>query len=54
MQCKFILLWKNIDSENSPSPRYSFAFTNYIIDSNEYFAVFGGQSLDINDNNLYM
>jgi hypothetical protein len=46
--------WSKIDTINSPSPRYSFGFAAYVIDSNEYFAVCGGSLIQGEDNTLYM
>lgn len=38
--------WSYIETKNPPSIRQGFAYTSYIKDGNEYFAMFGGESQD--------
>jgi hypothetical protein len=46
--------WQQIRTKNTPSPRSDFGFVNYDDGVNEYFAVYGGLTVDGDDNNIYM
>lgn len=48
------LSWEKVTLVDEPEPRYRFGYTNYIKNSIEYFAIFGGSVISGEDNNLYM
>lgn len=46
--------WIEMNTKNAPSVRAGFAYTSFIKDNIEYFAVFGGLLLYMEDNNLIL
>ncbi|OMJ73406.1 hypothetical protein SteCoe_27918 [Stentor coeruleus] len=48
------LSWKSLEATNPPSIRRAFAYTSYVEDGHEYFAIFGGESMTGKLNDLHV
>ncbi|OMJ77429.1 hypothetical protein SteCoe_22988 [Stentor coeruleus] len=46
--------WTNLITKNPPSMRQAYAFTSYLKDGNEYFAIFGGETQYGSKNDLHI